>query len=82
MTEIQFFLEGIGNRNVATDYSSPNYISNEVSIEKASKDFAKKNKLKYIDHEILNSGYRVYYMKPSLLKSKRKPYIYYAKREA
>lgn len=82
MTEIQFFLEGLGNRNVATDYSNPNYVSDEVSIEKASKEFAKKNKLKYIDHEILNNGYRVYYMKPSLFKSKRKPYIYYAKREA
>ncbi|KEZ51004.1 hypothetical protein [Metabacillus indicus] len=82
MTEIQFFLEGIGNRNVATDYSSPNFITDESSIEKASKEFAKKNKLKYIEYEILNSGYRVYYLKPSLLKSKRKPYIYYAKRNA
>ncbi|MDQ0858401.1 hypothetical protein [Bacillus sp. V2I10] len=45
MTEIQFFLEGIGNRNVATDYSSPNYISGEIRLRKHQRNSLKKTNL-------------------------------------
>lgn len=77
MREYKFFLEGIGARTVHTDFLNPAYVSGKTSIVDASEEFANKSKLKFIGHESLNKGYRLYYEKSSLLKKNRKTYIYY-----
>ncbi|MCD7033123.1 hypothetical protein LRR81_02695 [Metabacillus sp. GX 13764] len=77
MGEFKFFLEGIGSRTVAADFLKPDFTSESPSIIDASKELAEKKKLKFMGHESLNRGYRLYYEKPSLLKKNRKTYIYY-----
>ncbi|WP_123917800.1 hypothetical protein [Bacillus sp. FJAT-42376] len=77
MSDYKFFLEGINMQTITTSYDHPVFVSRGASIIDATKEFAKESKLKYAGHESLQSGYRIYYEKSSLLKRKTKTYIYY-----
>ncbi|MGD6815483.1 hypothetical protein [Metabacillus sp. 84] len=80
MTGFNFYLEGVNMQPVSVSYEKPDYTSPESSLVAAAKDFEAKSRLTYAGHNQLEGGYRIYYEKSSLFKSK-KTYIYYVTEE-
>ncbi|RBW67313.1 hypothetical protein [Bacillus taeanensis] len=76
MNKVEFFLEGIEDKPVQSDYQVPTEVIIANSVQEACKKLAKKHKMKLIDTEtLLNSpDYRSYF-----LNNKKKTYIFYVK---
>lgn len=78
MFDYEFYLEFDGERSIAQTYQIPQDTVVERTIDRAAKKFAKRKKMKYIDHESLageDGTYRVYFEK------KRKEYVFFVRQK-